>query len=107
MSSEKLRWVGPQTCINDNGQDIIATQLIGARKLVECTATKSGSSEKVVPMGPNTKAIVVYTIDGYVFTHLLRPGQDQFANDGIEGSEEEWAQVGRNYLAYARQFYLD
>ena len=67
----------PITCpvCNGNGQGITAIQLIGARKLLERTAAKSSSSEKVLPIGPGAKGIVVYTADGYVSAHLLRPGQ--------------------------------
>jgi hypothetical protein len=68
---------------------LLRSQLTGAWGLVEYTATKPGSSEKVLPMGSDAKGIVVYTADGYVSAHLLRPGQGQFANGGREGSEEE------------------
>lgn len=67
----------------------LRSQLIGAWELVEYTATKPCSSEKVLPMGPDAKGIVVYTADGYVSAHLLQPGQSQFENGGREGSEEE------------------
>ena len=58
-------------------------------------------------MGPDAEGIIVYTVDGYMSAHILRPGQGQVANGSGKGSEEEWAQVGRNYLAYVGQFHLD
>jgi hypothetical protein len=58
-------------------------------------------------VGPDAKGVTVYTADGYLSVYLLRLGQEQFANGGRGDSEEEWAQVGRNYLAYTGQFYLD
>jgi hypothetical protein len=47
----------------------LRSQLVSAWELVEYTATKPGSSEKV-PMGPDAKGIVVYTADEYVSAHL-------------------------------------
>jgi hypothetical protein len=41
--------------------------------------------------------------------HLLRPGQPVFASgDGVSsGTEAEWAEAGRNYVAYTGRFFLD
>jgi hypothetical protein len=81
-------------------------QLIGAWELIEyCGYLPNDVNDKKYPMGPEAKGIIMYTPDGYMSAQLLTPGQPKFARDG--GSEAEWAQVGKNYVAYTGQFYLD
>jgi hypothetical protein len=90
------------------GKESLRSQIIGAWELIAYSAVPAtGSSDTIYPMGPDAKGIIIYNPDGYMSAHLLRPGQGQFANGGRDGSEAEWAQVGRNYIAYTGQFYLD
>lgn len=56
-------------------------------------------------MGPNARGIIMYTPDGYLSAQLLTPGQPKF--NQATGTDAEWAQVGKNYVAYTGQFYLD
>jgi hypothetical protein len=51
----------------------------------------------------------MYTPDGHMSAQLRRPGQPNFATgDGISSATEaEWAEVGRNYVAYTGRFFLD
>jgi hypothetical protein len=89
-------------------KESLRSQIIGVWDLMEYTATyDNGSSDTVFPVGPNAKGILMYTPNGYMSAHLLRPGQGQFVKGGRDGSDEEWAQVGRNYIAYTGRFYLN
>jgi hypothetical protein len=81
-------------------------QLVGAWELIEYSAHLPGDpSNKKYPMGPEAKGIIMYTPDGYMSAQLLTPGQPKFSSAG--GSESEWAQVGKNYVAYTGEFYLN
>ncbi|KAJ9662042.1 hypothetical protein H2198_001584 [Neophaeococcomyces mojaviensis] len=80
-------------------------QLIGAWELIEyCAYLPDDKSDKKYPMGPEVQGIIMYTPDGYMSAQLMTPGQKPFASPG---SNEDWAQAGKNYVAYTGQFYLD
>ncbi|KIW00567.1 uncharacterized protein PV09_07921 [Verruconis gallopava] len=81
-------------------------RLIGAWDLIEyCAYLPDDEDDKVYPMGPDAKGIIMYTPDGYMSAQLLTPGQPKF--DTAKGSEAEWARAGKNYVAYTGPFYLD
>ncbi|KAF2748665.1 hypothetical protein M011DRAFT_476061 [Sporormia fimetaria CBS 119925] len=88
----------------------LRSRLIGAWELQSYCAYKvSNPEDKIYPLGPNAQGIIMYTPDGHMSAHLRRPGQPRFASgDGISSATEaEWADVGRNYVAYAGRFFLD
>jgi hypothetical protein len=86
----------------------LRSQLIGAWELVEyCAHLPNDESNKRYPMGIDGKGIIMYTPDGYMSAQLLRPGQTPFNKGGQEGTDSEWATVGRNYVAYTGPYYLD
>jgi Lipocalin-like domain len=79
-------------------------QLVGAWDLKEYYAyLPSNHSDKYYPMGETPAGIVMYTPDGYMSAQLLVPGQKPFK----EGTEADWATVGKSYIAYTGAFYLD
>jgi hypothetical protein len=81
-------------------------QLIGAWELIEYSAhLPNNKDDKKYPMGPEAKGIIMYTPDGYMSAQLLTPGQSPFSRP--EGSESEWATVGKSYVAYTGEFFLD
>lgn len=81
-------------------------QLVGAWELVEyCAYMPNDESDKKYPMGPEAQGIIMYTSDGYMSAQLLTPGQKSFNTSS--GSDAEWAQVGKNYVAYTGRFFLD
>jgi 3-hydroxyacyl-CoA dehydrogenase len=84
-------------------------QLIGAWELVDYSAHKEDdANDKIFPMGPECKGIIMYSPDGYMSAQLQKPGQPQFAvNDLNGGTTQELVEAGRNYLAYTGPFYLD
>jgi len=81
--------------------------------LVEyCGYLPNDESNKKYPMGPEAQGIIMYTPDGYMSAQLLTPGQKRFDHPEVKeyprsGSTEDWAQVGKNYVGYTGQFYLD
>ncbi|KAF1813351.1 hypothetical protein P152DRAFT_457714 [Eremomyces bilateralis CBS 781.70] len=84
----------------------IRQQLIGAWELIEYVAyLPDDPSNKVHPMGPNATGIIMYTPDGYMSAQLLKPNQAAF--DTAQGTANEWAQVGKKFIGYTGQFYLD
>lgn len=84
-------------------------QLIGAWELVEYSAFPSNNpSDKVYPMTKEVTGIIIYTPNGYMSAQLQVPGQPPFLkNDLNGGTREEFAEAGKNYLAYTGPFYLD
>jgi hypothetical protein len=80
-------------------------KLVGAWELIEYQAyLASDRSNKIYPMGPKAEGIIMYTPDGYMSAQLLTPGQKSFP---LPGNESDWATVGKNYVAYTGQYYLD
>ncbi|KAH7392987.1 Lipocalin-like domain-containing protein [Pyrenochaeta sp. MPI-SDFR-AT-0127] len=85
-------------------------QLIGAWELVSYHAhLPTDPSNKMYPLGPYARGTIMYTPDGHISAQLLRPGQSPFkGGDGISsGTESEWADVGKNFVAYSGRFWLD
>ncbi|KAL8718079.1 MAG: hypothetical protein Q9225_004750 [Loekoesia sp. 1 TL-2023] len=90
-------------------QQSLRHQLVGAWELVDYSAfPKNDPSAKVYPMGKDVQGIIMYTDTGYVSAQLRIPGQPPFKSDDLSGgTQEELAEVGKNYLAYTGPFYLD
>ena len=79
-------------------------QLIGAWELKEYYAyLPDNTDDKYYPMGPDAAGIIMYTPDGYMSAQLLTPGQNPFK----DGTDADWATVGKRYIAYTAAFYLD
>lgn len=79
-------------------------QLVGAWELKEYYAyLPDNKSDVYYPMGRDATGIIMYTPDGYMSAQLLVPGQKPFK----EGTDAEWARVGKSYIAYTGAFYLD
>lgn len=77
-------------------------QLIGAWELIEyCAYLPKDESDKKYPMGPEAKGIIMYTLDGHMSAQLLIPGQKPFSSPG---TDDDWAQLGKNYVAYSKIF---
>ena len=84
----------------------LRARLIGAWELIEFSAhLESDPSNKIYPMGPDAKGIIMYTPDGYMSAQLLTPGQPTF--DRLKGSAQDWEQAGRHHVGYTGYFYLD
>lgn len=80
-------------------------QLIGAWTLIEYSANSpSDENDKIWPMGKNAQGIIMYTPDGYMSAQLQTPGVVDF---DPPGTESEWAEVGKRYVAYTGRFFLD
>ncbi|KAJ9603536.1 hypothetical protein H2200_011722 [Cladophialophora chaetospira] len=88
--------------------DTLRSKLVGSWELTEfCTYLPNDKTNKTYPMGGNVKGIIMYNHDGYFGAQLQVPGQKSFGEDKGGGSESDWAQMGRNYVAYTGQFYLN
>jgi hypothetical protein len=93
----------------------IRSQLIGAWELTEYSLyLENDPSNKIYPMTPEVKGIIMYTPDGYMSAQLHTPGQNPFdgeqlfdRTDSPTKAQSDWAQVGLNYIAYTGEFYLD
>ena len=93
----------------------IRSQLIGAWELTEYSLSlENDPSNKIYPMTPEVKGIIMYTPDGYMSAQLHTPGQKPFDGelpfdraDSPAKAQSDWAHVGRNYIAYTGEFYLD
>lgn len=80
-------------------------QLIGAWTLVEYSAHSPKNKDDVIwPMGKNAQGIIMYTSDGYMSAQLQTPGVPNF---DPPGTDSEWAEVGKRYVAYTGRFFLD
>jgi hypothetical protein len=86
----------------------LRSQLIGAWELIEyCNWLPSDESDKTYPMGPDAKGIIMYTPDGYMSAQLHRPGQKSFGENRGTGTEADWAEMGKRYIAYTGRYFLD
>ncbi len=89
-------------------EESLRSQLIGSWELIEYyTYPPNDESAKSYPAGPNARGIIMYTHDGYMSAQLQVPGQKSFGEDKGTGTEADWAELGRSYIAYTGQFYLD
>ena len=81
-------------------------QLVGAWELIEyCAFLPNDESDKKFPQGPDATGIIMYTPDGYMSAQLQTQGQTSFV--AANGTEAEWAQAGKSYVAYTGRFFLD
>ena len=80
-------------------------QLVGAWTLIEYSAhSPTDESDKIWPMGKNAQGIIMYTPDGYMSAQLQTPGVAAF---DPPGTDKDWAEVGKRYVAYTGRFFLD
>ena len=80
-------------------------QLVGAWELVEYSAYSPTDRSNIMhPMGPIAQGIMMYTPDGYMSAQLQTPGVSKF---DPPGTDSDWAEVGRHYVAYTGRFFLD
>lgn len=61
-------------------------------------------SNTIYPMGKAAQGIIMYTPDGYMSAQLQTPGVASF---DPPGTDADWADVGRKYIAYTGRFFLD
>lgn len=80
-------------------------QLIGAWELVEYQAyLTTDHTNTIHPMGKHATGIIMYTPDGYMSAQIQSPGVTSFERPG---SESNWAEIGRSYVAYTGRFWVD
>lgn len=81
-------------------------RLLGAWTLVSYTAHSTiNPADNIHPMGPSATGIIMYTSDGHMSAQL-QTSPSAFAFDP-PGTDAEWAEVGRRYIAYTGRFWLD
>ncbi|KIX97068.1 uncharacterized protein Z520_07182 [Fonsecaea multimorphosa CBS 102226] len=96
----------------------VRSQLTGSWELIEYSLQlATDPSNKLYPMTAHVKGIILYTEDGYMSAQLHIPGQKPFEGEQpfersvsaeeAAAAEAEWAKVGRNYVAYTGEFYID
>ena len=87
----------------------LRTQLLGAWELVDYSATLvSDGSNIIYPMGSNASGLLLYTSDGYMSAQLQAPGQQPYAaNNMHRGTDAEYIESAKRYLAYTGPFYVD
>lgn len=57
---------------------------------------------------PHTMSVGVYTADGFVSAHLMKPDRVPFGSeDWHTGTPEEYHQAGSGYIAYCGRFWAD
>ena len=61
-------------------------------------------SDTIYPMGRDAEGIIMYTPDGFMSAQLQTPGVAKFEPPG---TDKNWAEVGRCYIAYTGRFFLD
>lgn len=84
----------------------LRNQLVGSWELIEyCAYLPRDESDKIYPQGADATGIIMYSPDGYMSAQLQTQGQKPFVR--MEGTEEEWAQAGKSYVAYTGRFFLD
>ncbi|OAG35326.1 hypothetical protein AYO21_10466 [Fonsecaea monophora] len=97
---------------------LVRSQLAGSWELIEYSLPlEADPANKLYPMTPHVKGIILYTEDGYMSAQLHIPGQRPFEGEqpfdrtvgpeGAAAAEREWAKVGRKYIAYTGEFYID
>ena len=80
-------------------------QLAGAWELVSYQAPLASDPSSILyPMGEDAKGIIMYTPNGYMSAQLQTPGVKGFE---YPGTDQDWAGVGRKYVAYTGRFFLD
>ena len=87
-----------------SGNSTLRERLTGAWEMLEYYAYLPDNPEdRYYPMGPDCGGMIMYSSDGYMSAQLITPGQRPFT----EGTDADWATVGRSYIAYTGAFYLD
>lgn len=99
----------------------VRAQLVGSWELLSYSLYLAHDpTDKIYPMGSDVQGIIMYTSDGYMSAQLWTPGQRQpFAEEtpfdrpplaaalADAASVQNWARIGRSYVAYTGEFYLD
>ena len=82
--------------------------LVGTWRLVEYKAIHIDTGHITYPMGPNAQGFLMYSADGFMSAHLMRPGATAFnGKDRIQGTQEEQSQAMSHYLAYCGPYDLE
>ena len=80
-------------------------QLVGAWELISYRAPLASDPNNILyPMGENATGIIMYTSTGYMSAQLQTPGAQGFEPPG---TDSDWADLGRKYIAYTGRFWLD
>jgi hypothetical protein len=82
-------------------------QLIGSWKLVKFVSEPVNGTEpcNYFPFGRGAQGFIIYTSDGHMSVHLMRPGAPRCTSAGfLEGSKDKLALAMKHYLAYAGPF---
>ncbi len=82
-------------------------RLLGTWRILAYRAERAdGSGDE--PMGPNLKGCIMYTHDGYMSVHLMRPSRTPYASGDVNRSTpEERAAAAASYFAYAGTYEVD
>jgi len=78
--------------------------LIGTWRLLSCES-RTPSGEVRYPYGERPAGYLTYTPDGFMFGTLSVSDRQPFAGETArDGTPEEWARAGREYLAYCGRY---
>lgn len=82
--------------------------LIGTWQLTSHFAfAEDNPEDKLYPLGPDARGILIYTADGYMSSSLQRPGQRPFSSTEVGGPfDSELADATKRYLGFAGPFFL-
>ncbi|KAE8354942.1 Lipocalin-like domain-containing protein [Aspergillus coremiiformis] len=84
-------------------------ELIGAWSLTSFVIrTRTANGTKVhQPLGPTPSGSLVYSADGHVSAHLMKPGCPAFNSFFHLASDEELIRAGRSFLGYSGAYSLE
>jgi len=87
---------------------MLRDRLIGAWKLVSYVEMPVDGSAASHPMGEHPLGIIMYTPDGYMSVHIMRPNRPPFASgDWFRGTSEEYEAAATSYIAYSGPYHVD
>lgn len=85
----------------------LTSQLVGVWTLVSFVS-QQGGLEDTFPFGRKPEGVLIYTSDGYVSAHLMKPGRSLFeSRDWQQATAREFQDAGSGYIGYCGAYTVD
>jgi hypothetical protein len=82
-------------------------RILGTWRLISCVDRDADGRESY-PFGEKPDGFLIYTEEGFVSAHLERRGRSAHQSpDPMGGTPEEYASMGRGYMAYCGRYSVE
>jgi len=97
----------PQSTAAVSNRPTLASQLVGVWVLLSYTNQQPDHGD-THPFGPRPQGFLIYTSEGFVSAHLMKPGRAAFRSaDWHHATPEEYQDSGSGYIAYCGIYEVD